>query len=752
VALLGAALFIVGSSLSSAYEAEEADQSSIDLAALDAQITDAERQHWAFLPVVRPAIPDVADAGWVRNPIDAFVLAGLERHGWRPAAPAEPRALLRRVYLDLIGMPPKLEEQEEFLADPSPEALDAVVNRLLARAQYAERWARHWLDLVRYADSNGYERDSLKPNAWRYRDWVIRSLILDKPYDQFILEQLAGDELPGAPPEALFATGYYRIGPWDDEPADPAEDRFEQLDDMINTTSQAFLGLTLACARCHDHKFEALTQHDYYRMAAIFNTLERPRDGRMELDDLVGTPEEIARQLEGNRQIDELEKRIAENEDATMREYLATNPDGFAQEVLDALAIKQIDRSSRQNDLAREHEERFKASFAAWVPESTLLANAQLRQQIDELRAGTPDLPRGYFMREASPDPPTTHLLIRGKAARPGPVVEPGLPTVLVSAQPAFPPPAGATSQRRLTLARWIASAENPLTARVMVNRVWQHHFGEGLVRTPSDFGQMGQPPTHPELLDWLADWFVHDAGWSLKKLHRMIMASNTYSMSKSGNPEYAAVDPENTRLWRVPYTRLEVEAIRDSMLAVSGQLNPKVYGPCMFPELSKEAREGHSDPTTIWPAFDERDASRRTIYAFVKRSLLLPMLETLDFCDTARTTPRRLVTSVAPQALALFNGEFVNRQAGYLADRLEAEAGDDPAAQIELAYRLALCRPPTPEEQSALMQFLAEEAGRLRVEASQSESPLSEVHARRLARVQMCRVVFNLSEFVYPD
>jgi hypothetical protein len=751
-ACCAALLVALSASLARAEESAHESEAPIDLAALDALITDADRQHWAYLPVRRPDVPAVQDFAWVRNPIDAFILSGLEQHGWRPAAPAEPRALLRRIYLDLIGLPPTLEEQDAFLADPSPEAVDAVVNRLLARAQYAERWARHWLDLVRYADSNGYERDSLKPHAWRYRDWVIQSLIRDKPYDQFILEQLAGDELPGAPPEAVIAMGYYRIGPWDDEPADPAEDRFDQLDDILNTTSQAFLGLTLACARCHNHKFEALTQHDYYRMAAIFNTLERPRDGRSELDDLVGTPEQIAAQLEGNRRIDELKKQLADSEDAAIKEYLASNPDKFPDEVLAALSIKQIERSSQQNDLARQYEDKFKAAFAAWVPEEVLLKNAELQQQITDLTTQTPDLPRGYFMREGSPNPPATHLLIRGKAARPGPEVGPGVPTVLAAVQPAFPPPTEKTSQRRLTLARWIASADNPLTARVMVNRIWQHHFGEGLVRSPSDFGVMGQPPTHPELLDYLAHWFVHDACWSLKKLHRLITSSNTYRLSKQGPAEYAAIDPENRRLWRFPYTRLEVEAIRDSVLAVSGQLNPKVYGPCMFPELSREAREGHSDPATIWPEFDERDASRRTIYAFVKRSLLLPMLETLDFCDTARTTPQRLVTSVAPQALALYNGEFVNRQAGYLAERLVREVGDDPAAQIERAYRLALCRPPTEIEQSAMAEYLVQEAAQQVADATATGATLNEADARRRALIQMCRVVFNLNEFVYPD
>jgi hypothetical protein len=302
------------------------------------------------------------------------------------------------------------------------------------------------------------------------------------------------------------------------------------------------------------------------------------------------------------------------------------------------------------------------------------------------------------------------------------------VPAVLVSAQPAFLPPDEHTTRRRLTLARWIASRDNPLTARVIVNRIWQFHFGEGLVRTPSDFGVMGEKPTHPELLDWLAWRFAED-GWSLQKLHRLILTSNTYRMSKRSIAEYQEKDPENRLWWRFPYRRLEVEAIRDSMLAVSGRLNPKMYGPSMFPQVPKEALEGSSDPDTIWKASEEKEASRRTIYAHVKRSMIVPMLEVLDLCDTARTTAKRNVTSVAPQALTLLNGEFTNRQARHFADRLRQEAGTEPEKQIDLAFRLALCRPPTDAERARLVQFLKDES-----------------------LEQMCRVILNLNEFVYSD
>ena len=646
------------------------------LPSYDAKIQPSDRRHWSFQPVKRPPIQKVMNQGGVRNPIDAFILAGLEAEGLKPSAPADARALLRRVHLDLTGLPPTLVEQERFLKDPSPAALDRVIDDLLARPTYGERWARHWLDLVRYAETNGYERDATRPHVWRYRDYVIRALNEDKPYDRFILEQLAGDELDDAGSDTLIATGYYRLGPWDDEPADPKEDRFDQLDDLVATTSQVFLGMTVACARCHDHKFEAVTMHDYYRLVAVFNPLKRPTFGRMELDLPAGSARELQRQAERDRALAFLNRAAL-----TVRSLRPLSPSPL---LVDAL-------------------------------------QANLRKTI-------PDLPRGYFLQEPSPSPPETHILLRGKAGNPGPKVDPGVPAVLTDRQPKFPSPGVKTSGRRLTLARWLASPDNPLTARVMVNRVWHYHFGEGIVRTPGDFGIMGRAPTHPELLDWLADEFVRQ-GWSLKKLHRLIMTSNTYRMSKAWDKERAAKDPENLLFWRFPYRRLEAEVIRDSMLAVSGKLNSKMYGPSMYPFIPKEALAGSSDPDKIWKPFDELEASRRTIYAFSKRSMAVPLLEVLDVCESSRTCDRRQVTTVAPQALSLFNSDFVNRQARHFAERLLKEAGPNPRDQVRLAYLLALGRRPEPKETELATAFL-----------------------QRESLVQFCRVVFNLNEFVYPD
>jgi hypothetical protein len=681
-----------------AQKRKAAEPAETDLARYDARIKPEDRRHWAFQPVRQPRLPQVRDRAWVRSPIDAFVLANLEAEGWKPNPAAEQSALLRRVHLDLAGLPPTLAEQDAFIADPSPGALDRVIDGLLARPSYGERWGRHWLDLVRYAETNGYERDAERPFVWRYRDYVIRALNDDKPFNRFVLEQLAGDDLPDADADTLIATGFYRLGPWDDEPPDPQEDRFDQLDDMVSTASLAFLGLTLGCARCHDHKFEALTMHDYYRLVAVFNGLKRPQAGRTELVLPAGPRQKVAVQQRRDR---------------------------------DAAALKRLG--------------------SAWnLVSPRTPAGAFAAQAATLVRRSTPDLPLGYFMVE-DPSPPATHLLLRGKTSRPGPKVEPGVPAVLVERQPLFPSPGKHGSSRRLTVARWIADPANPLTARVIVNRVWQHHFGEGLVRTASDFGVMGQPPTHPELLDWLAGWFV-EHGWSLKKLHRLIMTSNTYRMSKRSNRGYAASDPENALLWRFPYRRLEVEAIRDSALAASGQLNPKMYGPSMYPQVPRDALAGSSDPDQIWRPFNEREAARRTIYAFIKRSLVVPMLEVLDVCDTTRSADKRLVTTVAPQALTLFNGDFVNRQARHFAQRLVEQAGVDVRKQIELAYRLALSRPPTARERQTMLRFLRDQTENLLREAEKRQRIRDTNGARHKALEQMCRVIFNLNEFVYAD
>jgi hypothetical protein len=647
------------------------------------------RAFWSFQPVRRLAVPAKGRSERAANPIDNFIGERLQVKGLALAPRAEPQVLLRRIALDVRGLPPTLGEQNEFLQDKSPDAYERLVDRMLSDPAYGERWARHWLDLVRYADSNGYERDGAKPSVWRYRDYVISALNSDKSYDRFVLEQLAGDELPDASSETLIATGFHALGAWQDEvdPLEAAQYRADELDDMIRTTSQTFLGLTLGCARCHNHKFDPLTMVDYYSLSAILAPLQRPNKGRTDRDVPLGTPEQIAAQLKRDAAIGRLQKRIGESQ--------KSKPEDGEQQI------------------------------------------AALRDEILQLRRETPDLPGAYRCFEDISTAPSVHLLLSGRASSPGPVMQPRVPAVLAVSQPVFPTDAPRSTLRRLTLAHWIVSPDNPLTARVMVNRVWQHHFGDGLVATPSDFGNIGARPTHPELLDWLADWFVHDAGWSLKELQRLILTSETYRQRSTWNDLAASQDPENKLQWRFPYRRLDVEAIRDSMLAAGGNLNRQMYGPAVFLPIPPAAIEAHTDKQAAWQPSSEPAIDRRTVYAFVKRTLLVPLLESLDFCDTTSSTEKRAITSVTPQALTLFNGEFVNRQAEQFAQRLVREAGSDADPQIELAFRLALARRPTAEEATAMRRFLVTESG------------ATNQHA---ALVQVCRVILNLNEFVYPN
>ena len=735
---------------------------------------ETERQTpWSFAPIERPAIPPVGDESWVRNPIDSFLLARLEAADMRPAPPTTGNALARRAALDLTGLPLTLEELEQFehesLLDPDAAFAD-LVQRLLDSPHYGERWGRHWLDLARYADSNGYEVDGEKPLAWKYRDYVIKSFNDDKPYDRFVLEQLAGDELADASPETVIATGFLRVGPWDAErgasvqPSEVVAERYNELDDMVRTTAQVFLGMTLGCARCHDHKFDPLASRDYYSMVAVFNPLTRHKNGRTELTRPAVPPPGLAEKHQADQRVAELQARVREL-DVPLRTGLLES--GITKLPADAVAALQVPADER-DDAQKQLVARSTPAFDAEIDKA--LTNAEtagrflapeVLEEINEVRAEIVRLkaefqyPEGYFFYEPSPEAPVTHLLKRGSPAQPGPVVDPAAPAAIVEEaglpEPVFESPDNLTSRRRISAARWIVNEDNPLTSRVIVNRIWQLHFGTGLVRTPNDFGNRGALPTHPQLLDWLAHWFVHDADWSLKKLHVLIMSSSAYRMSKQSNPAYAALDPDNRLWWRFPYRRLEVEAIRDAMLAASGQLNRQLYGPPMYPRIPEAALRSGYNPESVWKPFDERDASRRTVYAYLKRTLVVPFLETLDFCDTTQSAARRDITTVAPQALELLNGEFVNRQSRHFADRLDREAGGELPQQIEHAYRLALGRSARADEVGALSAFVQQEEALTAGEYGAGQN-LTNDEARRQALAQMCRVIFNLNEFVYTD
>jgi hypothetical protein len=723
---------------------------------------DAPGRHRAFQPVRRPALPTPHDTAWVRTPVDAFVLARLEQHGLRPAPPADRRTLLRRVYLDLIGLPPTPEEQRAFLADESPDAYEKVVDRLLASPHYGERWARHWLDVARYAETNGYERDGAKPHAYCYRDYVIDSFNRDKPYDRFVTEQIAGDEVDGSSAETQTATTLLRLGTWDDEPAEPMTDRYDQLDDVLGTTATAFLGVTLRCARCHDHKFEPFSQVDYYRMLAVFEPLKRPQKDRADLDRPVGNPAEVAAYHEATaradaelaelwKQLDALERPILDRRAAMPKEDAGPRLSLPPPEAVAAWRVEPVRRTLAQSGLVLKYSDELvyrEREITAGATPAEAEQRERLEKQVAAVNAGRPrELTRAYIWFEDGPKAPVTHVLHRGDPAKPRQEVEPGVPAVLAPQQPEPPRPLSGSTGRRLWLARWLTRPDNPLVARVMVNRIWQHHFGKGLVATANDFGTMGEPPTHPELLDWLAAELVA-RGWSVKTLDRLIVLSSTYRTA--AGPATPRTESKAALLGHWRPRRLEAEAVRDSMLAASGRLNTQMGGSSVYPALPRAVLEGQSRPGDGWGKSDPRQAARRSIYIFVKRSLAVPELEVLDAPDTTSSCEQRIVSTVAPQALTFLNGEFANEQARALAERLRGEAGADPAAQLRRAFELALCRPPRAEELQAGLGFLA--AQQRQIEADRHGDKQDTGDAAGKALEAFCLVLLNTNEFVYLE
>jgi hypothetical protein len=596
-------------------------------------VSDNDRQHWAYQTVKRPAVP----AGSTASAVDAFLESKLAARKITPNDQATPRELVRRAWFDLIGLPPPLEDVEAFERDPSDAAWELLVDRLLTMPAYGERWGRHWLDVVRFAQTNGYERDSEKPFAWRYRDWVIDAFNADMPYDQFLREQIAGDLLEPQTDSGLIASGFWHLGTWDDEPDDGTLARYDELDDMLATIGQGILGSTINCARCHDHKFDPIGQKDYYRLLGMVHSIRRysPKYGtetRKKKDAAEGEPQE---------------------------EVVEVRPTAFAK----------------------------LSTSGEWA-----LAAVDGKQ------------------------PPKTQVFIRGNPATPGAEVEPGIPEVLDGAVPEAHV-AGLTGRR--ALAEWVASPANPLTARVTVNRIWLHHFGSGLVATPNDFGFAGEPPTHDGLLDWLAAEFM-EHGWSVKHLHRVIMTSAAYRRSSSADrPECLAADEANDFYWRQNRRRLEAEAIRDSFLAAAGSLNPEAGGRGFFSTLGGDSLAGQSKPGNGWEISDPHLQCRRSVYGFVKRTLLLPELEGFDYTNTTTSVGERSVTTVSPQALLLTNGSFARQQAEALARRIEAEQGavaggvaNGPTSTVDerfvtRAYELALARRPTAAEREISLGYL---------------------------------------------
>jgi hypothetical protein len=620
--------------------------------------TDAKgKAHWAFRKPGPIVPPSVREGDWVRTPIDAFVLARLEEAALPPAPPASRAELVRRLHYDLIGLPPSPDDVQAAERDPSSDWYAKIVDRLLASPHYGQRWGRHWLDLARYADSSGFHNDLDRPSAWRYRDYVIRSFNHDTPYGQFIREQLAGDEIDPCAPELLAATGFCIAGPSNDDNMGAKTERYrlEQLDDVISTMGNVFLGLTLGCARCHDHKYDPLPQEDYYRVLAIFNNTER-------------------------REVPVAAGKI----DLT----LAKTADG---------------------------RKPLKGAFIS-------------------------------YLTDARPTPRKTQLLWRGNHELLGPEVQPGVPAVLAPVALAFPrKSAGPTTGLRTVLADWLASPENPLTYRVWVNRIWQHHFGRGLVATPSNFGLAGEKPTHPELLDWLAQELIRNEG-RLKPLHRTIVLSATYQQSSQTSARQAQVDPNNLLWGRMNKRRLEAEALRDGILTVSGKLNLVMDGPGVKPRMHPGLLT--SSQRNKWPDVTKEGPEhwRRSVYVYIKRQLLLMMFSLFDAPTSTQSCGRRAESTVPTQALLLMNDDFVADQAGFFADRVLAEAGPDPGDWVESAFRLALARGPSAARAAEAQRFLAERQAIYAMEGR----PRPE--AARRALTDLCHVLLNCNEFVYVD
>ncbi len=619
-------------------------------------------KHWSFRPMQRYEPPKVEDEAWSANPIDAFVYDQLATQNLKPNGPADRPALIRRAYYDLLGLPPTAQQVQKFVDDKEPLAFERLVDELLESPHYGERWARYWLDLVRYAETNSYERDGPKPNAWKYRDYVIKSLNDDKPYDQFLREQIAGDELDKVTTETLTATGYYRLGIWDDEPVDPIQARFDGLDDIIMTTGQAMLGLTINCARCHDHKIDPIPQADYYSMLSFFEdvTLYGRRGDQRTNNQIDITKGELKERYDSSLKMKaELEKSIRKIEQEGIVKMSA--PDQRATEG-SKRDRNQVLREKLKDNLSQERWKELQS----------------LRKQLNENEKEYKKLPQRESVMGLAAyrkiDKPT-FVLFRGNHASPTDEVAPAYPSIFQDEKPTVPDQDGTKAAgRRKILADWMTQPDNRLTSRVMANRIWQYHFGRGIVRSSNNFGQLGTPPTHPKLLDWLAFRLV-DGGWKLKSMHRLIMTSQAYQMTSAASENGLAADPNNNHFWRFNPRRLSAEEVRDSILAVNGSLNREVYGASIYPELSAEVKAGQSRPGSGWGKSSPEQQNRRSVYIHVKRSLLTPLLSAFDFPDPDLTCEARFMTLQPGQALSMMNSEFIHKQAKLLIDSVGGPA-----------------------------------------------------------------------------
>jgi Protein of unknown function (DUF1553)/Protein of unknown function (DUF1549)/Planctomycete cytochrome C len=684
------------------------------------------RDLWSLKPVRDPPVPAVNDASWPLSPIDRFLLSKLEEKGLKPAGPADKRTLIRRASFDLTGLPPTPEEIDGFLADESPGAFAKVIDRLLASRAYGERWGRHWLDVVRYADTAGDNSDYPIPQAYKYRNWVIDAINADMPYDEFVRRQLAGDLLPATDDAdrhaKLIATGYLanarRFGSYDDLGNGLPYPWYLTYEDTIDNLGRTFLGLTINCCRCHDHKFDPLTQQDYYALYGFFQSTRYPWPG-IELDkvqrELVPlVPAEQVTAVENARRdrLAGFDARVKEMQSDKATTDKAAKTLGYFSTVGAAAITVRSNKLVESIKAAKKSKEDFEKQP---LPYPTAYAVAD-RPAAGKRKAGN------------------ASLQIKGDPERPGPEIPRRFPTILGGKS--LPPDAKGSG--RLELARWIVDPANPLTARVMVNRIWQYHFGRGVVPTPSDFGMQGQPPTHPELLDYLASRFVED-GWSLRAMHRRMMLSRAYQMSSADDAANAKLDVDNEFLWHFPRRRLDAESIRDALLAVSGALDRSPGGPHPFPAMPTWDFTQHKPFKAVY------DTDRRSVYLMTQRIQRHPFLAIFDGADPNASTATRVTSTTPLQALYLMNDPFVHARASGFAKRLLSERPDD-TSRVERAYQLLFGRPPTSEETASARDHLGRVADKLQ------NGGVSTDQITAKAWESLARGLMLSNEFVYVD
>ena len=845
------------------------------------QVNDRTRAYWAYQSIKRPAVPKVTDKAWSANAIDAFVHERLTRAKLSPNGPADKRQLIRRAYYDLTGLPPTPKEVQAFVKDQSPNAFEKVIDNLLARPQYGEKWGRHWLDLVRFAETNGYERDSRKDLIWKYRDYIIRAFNEDKPYDRFIKEQLAGDELPDKDGDSITATGFYRLGIWDDEPADRPLARYDYLDDILRTASETFLGMTVGCARCHDHKIDPIPQKDYYTFLSFFSDISPHGKGgtnHVPITDPKSKAQMEQQRAEQQKAISRIREQLLPYEEALIDGFAKTNPtildradDKDQKKLTNPFALPDASRGKGQiweyttkkpgdnwfeiayddrewskdwsgfgvkgtpGSIVRtewktsdiwlrkdfrlveipgkltlriHHDEdaevylngkqirKFTGHVGRYVDvditeasldvlqtgrntiaihckqtsggqyidagllvdynitpvpvlarlhgkeilgDQKLAEYNKLNQQLVTLEQQKIEVKEEFAMAVAERGRQKTWVLARGNPQLQGEEVNPAFPQILGAPEANIPEGYGngnQTTGKRRVLAEWIASPKNPMTAKVMANRLWQHHFGRGIVRSSNNFGFIGDEPTHPELLNWLAAELI-EGGWTLKRMHKLIMMSRTYQMSSAGQTAGLKADPNNDLLWRFDMRRLAAEEIRDSILNLTGQLNLKMGGPSIYTEIPAEVARTASRPGAAWGRSSKEDAARRSVYIFVKRSLHEPFLASFDWADTDNTCDVRFVTTVPTQTLTMLNSKFLNDSAEVLATRLQGDS-QKISEQVSRAIELATSRPATDADISDGVKLINtfQQGG---MDANQ-------------ALQRFCLLVLNLNEFVYLD